>query len=235
MLGDTQNERAAVKRLAVFALVVAMTGFSAAQTPEVKVKRGGTLRAVFGSDPPTLDPAHATDLTSSAVIRQVFDALLELDETLRVVPALARRWTTSADARVYTFLLRDRVRFHNGRALTAADVKYSLERAAKGKRPWVVEKITGARAFISGNAGDIAGIRVVDDLTVELHLDQPFAPFLSLIAYDAASIVPREEVDRRGSGFASHPVGTGAFRFVSWRRDDQVILERFPEIGRAHV
>ena len=233
MLGDTQNERAAVKRLAVFALVVAMTGFSAAQTPEVKVKRGGTLRAVFGSDPPTLDPAHATDLTSSAVIRQVFDALLELDETLRVVPALARRWTTSADARVYTFLLRDGVRFHNGRALTAADVKYSLERAAKGKRPWVVEKITGARAFISGNAGDIAGIRVVDDLTVELHLDQPFAPFLSLIAYDAASIVPREEVDRRGSGFASHPVGTGAFRFVSWRRDDQVILERFPEHFRG--
>src|SRR5947208_2750481 len=233
MLGDTQNERAAVKRLLVFALVVTMTGFSAAQTPEVKVKRGGTLRAVFGSDPPTLDPAHATDLTSSAVIRQVFDALLELDETLRVVPALARRWTTSADARVYTFLLRDGVRFHNGRALTAADVKYSLERAAKGKRPWVVEKITGARAFISGNAGDIAGIRVVDDLTVELHLDQPFAPFLSLIAYDAASIVPREEVDRRGSGFASHPVGTGAFRFVSWRRDDQVILERFPEHFRG--
>src|SRR6266480_6663396 len=104
---------------------------------------------------------------------------------------------------------------------------------AKGKRPWVVEKIRGARAFISGNAGEIAGIRVVDDLTVELHLDQPFAPFLSLIAYDAASIVPREEVDRRGSGFASHPVGTGAFRFVSWRRDDQVILERFPEHFRG--
>src|SRR5437773_5402192 len=120
MLGDTQNERAAVKRLAVFALVVAMTGFSAAQTPEVKGKPGGTLRAVFSADPPTLDPAHATDLTSSAVIRQVFDALLELDEQLRVVPALAQSWTTSTYARVYTFQLRAGVRFHNGRELKAA-------------------------------------------------------------------------------------------------------------------
>jgi oligopeptide transport system substrate-binding protein len=222
-----------MKRLLVVLLVVAMTSFSVAQTPDVKVKRGGTLRAVFSSDPPTLDPAHATDVTSSAVIRQVFDALLELDETLRIVPALARSWTMSADHRVYTFLLRSGVRFHNGRELKAADVKYSFERAAKGKRPWVVEKISGARAFISGGAGDIAGIRVVNDLTVELRLDQPFEPFPFLIAYDAASIVPREEVEKRGAGVASHPVGTGAFRFVSWRRDDQVVVERFPEHFRG--
>jgi peptide/nickel transport system substrate-binding protein len=220
-------------KLLIVTLVLALTSFSAAQAPEVKGKAGGTLRAVFSADPPTLDPAHATDLTSSAVIRQVFDALLELDEQLRVVPALARSWTTSTDARVYTFQLRAGVRFHNGRELKAADVKYSFERAAKGKRPWVFEKIRGARAFIAGRAGDIAGIRVVDDLTVELQLDQPFPPFLFLIAYDAASVVPREETDKRGAGFASHPVGTGAFRFVSWRRDDQVVLERFPEHFRG--
>ena len=222
-----------MKCLLVVAMVVAMASLSLAQTPEVTGKAGGTLRAVFSSDPPTLDPAHATDLTSSAVIRQVFDALLELDEQLRIVPALARSSTVSPDQRVYTFQLRGGVRFHNGRELKAADVKYSFERAAKGKRPWVFEKISGAHAFISGSVGDIAGIRLVDDLTVELRLDQPFAPFLFLIAYDAASIVPREEVDKQGTGFASHPVGTGAFRFVSWRRDDQVVLERFPEHFRG--
>lgn len=196
-------------------------------------KTGGTLRAVFVTDPPTLDPAEATDLTSAAVIRQVFDGLLELDDRLRPVPALAASWTVSTDQRVYTFRLRSGVRFHNGRELTAADVKHSFDRAARGKRPWVFEKITGARDVIAGRKGEIAGIRVVDDLTVEIRLDRPFAPFLYLMAYDAASIVPREEADKRGAAFASHPVGTGAFRFAAWRRDDRVVLERFPEHFRG--
>src|SRR5439155_23711122 len=200
-------------------------------------KAGGTLRAVFSTDPPTLDPAEATDLTSAAVIRQVFDALLELDDRLRPQPALAASFTVSTDGRVYTFRLRAGVRFHNGRDLRAADVKYSFERAARGKRPWVFDKLVGAREFIKGGASEIAGVRVVDDGTVELRLERPFAPFLHLMAYDAASIVPREETDKRGAGFASHPVGTGAFRFVSWRRDDQVVLERFAEHfrGPAHL
>src|SRR5262245_144731 len=188
---------------------------------------------VFVADPPTLDPAHATDLTSSAVIRQVFDALLELDDKLVPTPALAERWGLSADQRTYTFQLRRGVKFHNGREMRASDVKYSFERAARGKRPWVFEKLIGAKEFIKGAAPDIAGVRIVDDATVELRLERPFAPFLHLIAYDAASIVPREEAEKRGAGFASHPVGTGAFRFGSWRRDDQVVLERFPEHFRG--
>src|SRR5205814_2083675 len=81
-----------------------------------------------------------------------------------------------------------------------------------GTRPWVFDKLVGAREFIKGGASEIAGVRVVDDGTVELRLERPFAPFLHLMAYDAASIVPREETDKRGAGFASHPVGTGAFR-----------------------
>jgi len=208
-------------------LVAALSGAAVAARP------GGTLRMVFVADPPTLDPAHATDLTSSSIIHQVFDALLELDEKLVPAPALAERWSVSPDYRVYAFHLRRGAKFHNGREVRAADVKYSFERAARGKRPWVFEKLVGAREFIKGGAPEIAGVRVVDDGTVELRLERPFAPFLHLMAYDAASIVPREETDKRGAGFASHPVGTGAFRFVSWRRDDQVVLERFPEHFRG--
>jgi peptide/nickel transport system substrate-binding protein/oligopeptide transport system substrate-binding protein len=216
------------------ALGVALAGGASAV---VAAKSGGTLRMVFSADPPTLDPAHATDLTSSAVIRQVFDALLELDETLAPAPALAERWTVSGDHRTYTFHLRRGAKFHTGREVRAADVKYSFERAARGKRPWVFEKLVGARDFIKGAASEINGIRVLGDFDVELRLERPFAPFLHLIAYDAASIVPREDAEKRGAGFASHPVGTGAFRFVSWRRDDQVVLERFPGHfrGPAHL
>jgi len=188
---------------------------------------------VFGADPPTLDPAHATDTTSSAVIRQVFDTLVELDERLTPVAALAQSWTVAPDGKLYSFKLRPGVRFQNGRELRAVDVKYSFERAARGKRPWVFEKIVGARDLIKGATAEISGVRVVDDLTVEIRLERPFAPFIYLVAYDAASIVPREEVEKRGSGFASHPVGTGAFRFVAWRRDDQVTLERFKDHFRG--
>lgn len=196
-------------------------------------KKGGTLRGVFTSDPPTLDPAQATDTTSSAVIRQMFDTLVELDETLKPAPALAERWTVSKDQKGYTFALRPGIRFHNGRELKAADVKFSFERAAKGKRPWVFEKIVGAREFLRGQAGEIRGIRVADDLTVEIALERPFAPFIYLMAYDAASIVPREDALRRGAEFATHPIGTGPFRFASWRRDDQVVLEAFREHFRG--
>jgi len=194
---------------------------------------GGAFRLAFGTDPPTLDPAQASDTTSSTVIRQIFDALLELDERLEVRGALAERWTVSADQRVYTFHLRAGVRFQNGRGLGATDVKYSFERAARGKRPWVFEKIAGARDFIRGRSPEIAGIRIGGERSVEITLERPFAPFLYLMAYDAASVVPREEVARRGATFASHPVGTGAFRLAEWRHDDELVLERFPEHFRG--
>ena len=196
-------------------------------------KPAGALRGVFTSDPPTLDPAQATDTTSSAVVRQLFDTLVELDERLEPTPALAERWTISRDQRTYTFVLRPGVKFHHGRPMRAADLKFSFERAARGKRPWVFEKISGAPAFIRGQRGEIAGIRVVDDRTVELKLDAPFAPFLFLMAYDAASIVPREETERLGAAFATRPVGSGAFRLKEWRRDDRVVLEAFPDHFRG--
>jgi len=220
----------------VVAPVVALCGLLALAAPAAAQggKPAGTLRAVFTSDPPTLDPAQATDTTSSAVVRQIFDTLVELDEHLEPRPALAERWTVSPDQRVYTFTLRPGVKFQNGRVLKAADVKFSFERAARGKRPWVFEKISGAGPFIKGGGpGEITGVRALDDRTVEIRLDRPFAPFLFLMAYDAASIVPREETERLGAAFATHPVGTGAFRFKEWRRDDRVVLEAFPEHFRG--
>jgi peptide/nickel transport system substrate-binding protein/oligopeptide transport system substrate-binding protein len=220
-------DRGAVLLLVVGLVVAAgapVVGDGAPAAP----RSGGTLRMALSADPPTLDPALTTDLTSAAVVRQVFDTLVELDEQLTPGPAIARRWTVSADRRVYTFELRRDVRFHHGRLLEAADVKYAWERAARGKRPWVFEKIDGAREFIEGRAREISGLRVRDAGTVEVRLAAPFAPFLYLVAYDAAAVVPREEVERLGEAFATNPVGTGAFRLRSWRRDDELVLERFP-------
>jgi peptide/nickel transport system substrate-binding protein/oligopeptide transport system substrate-binding protein len=229
--------RRACAALLLLVAVGALPAASQAQSGDGAPKPGGTFHGVFIADPPTLDPAQASDTTSSAVIRQIFDTLVELDARLRPVPALAKEWKVSLDRLTYTFRLQKGVKFQSGREVRAGDVKYSFERAARGKRPWVFEKLVGARDFIRGAAKEIAGVRAVDDQTVELRLEKPFAPFLALIAYDAASIVPREDAERAGSAFASHPVGTGAFRLASWRRDDQLVLERFREHfrGPAHV
>jgi peptide/nickel transport system substrate-binding protein/oligopeptide transport system substrate-binding protein len=218
--------RACLARVVV--LLLAGVFLAAAAAPGAGPRPGGTLRMALSADPPTLDPALTTDLTSAAVVRQLFDTLVELDERLTPGPALARSWTISPDRRLYTFLLRRDVRFHNGRRLEAADVKYAWERAARGKRPWVFEKIAGARQFVEGTAPEITGLRVADAETLEVRLAAPFAPFLYLVAYDAAAVVPREEVDRLGDDFATNPVGTGAFRLARWRRDDELVLERFP-------
>lgn len=196
--------------------------------PGWAAQRGGTYRMALVTDPPTLDPAQATDTTSSAVIRQLFDGLLELDERMQPVPGLAERWTVSKDQRVYTFHLRPGVRFHHGRELTARDVKASFERAARGKRPWVFEKIVGAPEWIRGEGAGIRGIRVPDARTVEITLERPFTPFPMLMAYDAAFVVPVEVAERLGPAFATQPVGTGPFRLVAWRHDDQLVLEAFP-------
>jgi peptide/nickel transport system substrate-binding protein/oligopeptide transport system substrate-binding protein len=227
---ETTTQMAIVRVLLAAAVLLAAG-------PAPAPRAGGTLRMALSADPPTLDPALATDLTSAAVVRQVFDTLVELDERLMPGPGLAQRWTISADRRLYTFHLRRDVRFHNGRLLEAGDVKYAWERAARGKRPWVFDKISGAREFIEGRAGDISGLRVLDPATVEVRLATPFAPFIYLVAYDAAAVVPREEVERLGAGFATSPVGTGAFRLARWRRDDELVLERFPDHfrGPAHL
>ena len=216
-----------VRVLLAGALLVAAAG------PPPAPRAGGTLRMALSADPPTLDPALATDLTSAAVVRQLFDTLVELDEKLTPGPGLAQHWTISADRRVYTFALRRDVRFHNGRLLKAGDVKYAWERAARGKRPWVFDRISGARDVIEGRAAEISGLRALDPATLEVSLVAPFAPFIYLVAYDAAAVVPREAVESLGPAFATRPVGTGAFRLARWRRDDELVLERFPDHFRG--
>jgi peptide/nickel transport system substrate-binding protein len=192
-----------------------------------------SFRYRIATDPPTLDPAHSTDTTSGAVVLKIFDGLVQFDPlTLNVIPAVAESYKISEDGLTYSFTLRRDVTFHNGRGVQAEDVRYSFERTmrseTKSPRTWVLNPIRGAQAFSDGQAESIEGIRLPDQWTVELNLEKPFAPFLAQLCMEAASIVPREECERWGDEFKSHPVGCGPFRFVSWQHDIHVILEKNP-------
>jgi len=205
-------------------------------------RRGGTYHYTLGpSDPPSLDPIHITDTVSHAVASELYDGLVTFDRDLKVQPAIARRWVVSGDGRTYTFDLRSEVRFHNGRSVTAEDFRYSFERLlhpeTQSERTWILEKLQGAREFMAGKARRVTGIEILGPHKLQLTLERPFAPFLALLAYPAASVVPREETARWGRQFSTHPMGTGPFRFREWRHDDRVVLDANPDYfqGAPHL
>lgn len=198
------------------------------------LQQGGSYRYTLGpSDPPSLDPVHITDTVSHAVASELFDGLVTFDQDLKIRPAIARQWAISRGGRTYTFELRPGVRFHNGRAVTAEDFRYSFERLlhpdTRSERTWILEKLHGAGEFMAGKTRSLPGIEVLGPHKLRLVLEHPFAPFLAVLAYPSASVVPREAIERWGREFSTHPVGTGPFRFQEWRHDDRVVLGANPD------
>lgn len=188
------------------------------------------FRYRLGSDPPSLDPIHCTDTSSATIVLKIFEGLVDQDpETMNIVPALSERWEISNDGLVYTFYLKKGIKFHNGREVTSADFRYNFERCLMPKnlseRSWVLAPIKGSGDMLSGKATSLSGMETPDDYTVILHLDRPFAPFLSYLAMEAGRVVAREGIDN--GSFT--PIGTGPYKFISWEHDISVKVEAFEE------
>ncbi len=212
-------------------------------------RRGGTLFWRDASDVPTLDPAKVTDNSSTRLALTLFETLVENDlEGKGVVPCLAERWEGSQGGRVWTFHLRRGVRFHalaeghptanGGREVQAADVKYSLERLVltDSPRAYFLDMVKGYQEFLSRDVTGVtewAGIKVLDEATVQFELAYPFAPFVAMLAYPTFSVVPREDAERWGKDFGFHPVGTGAFAFEKWQHDIRITLKKNPDYWRT--
>jgi peptide/nickel transport system substrate-binding protein len=200
--------RRTVVVLVLAALTLGMVAATAAQAPRALVVQTGT-------EPPGLDlTATPASATAAVVLYNVQECLVKVDESGKIVPWLAERWHTS-DNRNYTFFLRKGVRFHNGRELKAADVKFVVERAmnpeTKHPYPRYYEAI-----------GDII---VKDDYTITFSLKAPTANFLLNMARQGSVIYPREAVDT----LKSAPVGTGPFTVAEWVRGDRIVLKRFAD------
>lgn len=189
----------------------------------------GVLR-LWGSEPITFDPALVTDAYSAEYVVEIFSGLVTLDEKLNVVPDIAERWEIGPDGRVYTFYLRPDVRFHDGKSVTAWDFKYSLERACDPALRSTVASaylndIVGAQAMIQGEAREIAGVRALDESTLEISIDAPKAYFLAKLTYSTAFVVDRDNVEAGGAQWDQTPNGTGPFKLAE-RDKDKIVLER---------
>jgi peptide/nickel transport system substrate-binding protein len=195
--------RSLVTLLGAVLAVAAVAGPAHAQAPQNLVVQAST-------EPPGLDlTATPASATAGVVLYNVQECLVKVDRTGKIAPWLAERWNTT-DNRNYTFFLKKGVRFHNGRELKAADVKFVFERAmnpeTKHPYPRYYEAI-----------GDII---VKDDYAITFSLKTLNANFLLNLARQGSVIYPREAVDT----LKSAPIGTGPFRFEEWVRGDRIVL-----------
>ena len=185
----------------------------------------------------TLDPAMHRSRTTEAVIRNIFDGLVTRDQDMKVVPELAESWRT-IDEHNWEFKLRENVRFHDGSAFTAEDVKFTIDRIiTRGA-------VGGESSPRKGLLGDVDGSEILDEHTVVLHTAKPFPALPAMLTFH--EIVPKGYIEKVGDGhFATNPVGAGPFRFKLWKRGERVLLERFddyyggspdiPPVGQAKL
>jgi oligopeptide transport system substrate-binding protein len=211
---------------------VALPGPSCAQTPAAS---GSTsvYRRPLGGDPATLDPARVSDIYGLAVAQQIFDGLVEFDQTLTIVPALAQYWKATRDGLTWTFTLRKGVKFHHGEEVTADDVVYSLTRLldpkVKSSAADLFANIHGAREFREGRAPTVSGLSAPDPSTVRIVLEEAQAPLVSMLAVGHVKIVPRKRAAEQGEAFGLTPIGTGPFRFERWERGKEIVLSANPD------
>jgi ABC-type transport system substrate-binding protein len=181
--------------------------------------------------PRSLDPRSADSVYESLPVNQLFDTLVTLDPSLNLKPALAESWTVSKDELTFTFTLRENVRFHDGRLLTAEDVAFTLLRhlhPGGGQSSLAFSyllAIEGAEGYSAGEMDEVSGLEVVDGRMLRIRLEHPYQSFLEVMAMDDLGVVPKKLVQEIGDAeFSKAPVGTGPFRLADWN-DKRLRLE----------
>ncbi len=202
---------------------------------------GGVFRYAESSDLPALDPVRCDDTASTHAATQLYEGLVALGDDLQPEPALAERWTVSADGLEWRFQLRTDAFYHDdpcfaggrGRALTAADVKLNFERLCDPESGstgyWIFAgKIAGADAFHQGRAPGVRGFSAPSPDVFVVRLTRPYAPLLRLMAMPYALVVAPEAIQRYGERLDRHPVGTGPFRLAAWAAGEGLEMVRHP-------
>lgn len=173
----------------------------------------------------SLDPAFARNPQNIWPIQQLFNGLVQLDDSLNVIPEIAKRWEIDATGKVYTFFLKENIFFHpapqfNGeeRKVIASDFTYSFNRLRDVKvgspGGWVLQQVEDYKA--------------INDTVFQISLKQAFPPFLSLLSMRYCSVVPHEVVEDSNHEFRKHPIGTGPFKFKAWEEDIKLVLRKNP-------
>ncbi len=174
----------------------------------------------------SLDPAFAKDQRNIWAVNQLFNGLVQLDDSLHVQPDIAKNWTISDDGKNYQFTLRNDVNFHkhslfgkdSTRKVNATDFEYSFNRLLD-------KKVASPGGWVLQN---VDNFKAENDSTFTINLKQAFPPFLGLLAMKYCSVVPKEAVEYFGNSFRANPIGTGPFQFKLWVENTKLVLRKNP-------
>jgi peptide/nickel transport system substrate-binding protein len=191
------------------------------------------LHLASRDDIPTLDPVAGYDTASWGFEQMLFDTLVRYsDSGVDLVPDAAESWDSSADARTFTFHLRQHIRFSNGRAVDSGDFKFEVERvldpANDSQGIEYYRNIIGAEQYSNGQAKNVTGIETPNARTIIFHLTAPDPIFLAKLAMPFAAAVPHETVARYGKDFSRHAVGSGPFMLRQWKSGERIVLVKNP-------
>ena len=179
---------------------------------------------------PTLDPAYARNQTIIWPVHQIFNGLVEMDESLQVKPCIAKSWVVKDSGRLYEFQLRDDVYFHDhplfpggkGRKVTAHDVAFSLNRlkdpAIASPGMWVLNNVEDSKN----------GILAINDSIIRIRLKSKFPAFTGILTMKYCSVIPVEIAGNADMEFRNNPVGTGPFMFKTWVEGEKLVLLKNP-------
>jgi peptide/nickel transport system substrate-binding protein len=185
------------------------------------ITKGGVLSVAYDSDPPTLDWMSSNSSATTIVAYHIFEQLFTFDEGLTVKPLLAKDYEISEDGKTYTIFLRPDVKFHDGSIMNADDVVASIKR-------WGVISGTGMEVFKR-----VSEVKKVDEETVQIDLKETYGPLLSTMAniQAALAIIPAEIAEAAGEKPLEDNqfIGTGPFKFDSWKRGDRITVKKFNE------
>jgi len=206
-------------KLTLFAsILIAITAASCGPNT-VPTNHKDFLRLNLGAEPSLLNPILSTDSASSSVEGMIFSGLMRVNTELEMAPDLAEKVTISKDGRVYTFRLKKNIRWHDGTAMTAADVKFTFDTILDPK----TNTVRRSNYIIDGKK---IRFTVIDKYTIRANLPQPFSPFL---IHMGMGILPRHLLQGKNINtdpFNRHPIGTGPFTFQDWKSGHHILLNR---------
>ncbi|MBQ2990229.1 MAG: glutathione ABC transporter substrate-binding protein [Clostridia bacterium] len=201
------------KVLAALALVLSLV-FSLS----VAFAAGDTLIVGNPLDAVSLDPHRTNDAASALPMFQIYDTLVKLSNEMTIEPGLATEWTQIDDFTT-EFKLRQGVKFHNGEELKASDVKFTIERH-------INPETAAPAAFMLSTVSEV---KVIDDYTVQIITKEKCASLLYNLTHVDMGILSEKAVTEAGDSYATSPVGTGAYKFVSWKKNQEIRLVRNDE------
>ncbi len=211
--------------LIIFTLILLL--FFLSQCTSVKEKKiGQVFRYNEFANITSLDPAFARNLSNIWATTQLFNGLVQLDDSLNVTPDIAKEWSVSSDGLNYKFSLRDNVYFHQSiafgdertRKVVATDFVYSLNRLRD-------PKVASPGGWVLQNVDEI---KALNKYELKIKLKKPFPAFLGLLTMEYCSVVPREVIDKINEKFRNQPIGTGPFHFKKWEEDVKLVLRKNP-------